>query len=168
MPLHDESNRSVWLYSHSLAAIALCEAYGMTQDALLREPAQKSIDFIVAGRRTSDPVQGWEFEERRIDIDTPWETAIKKMFYRPSTFKVRDAFDLAAVVDRDGARLRPHQLLAGVGALVVSRREPVMRSFTLVVAGASNWASAGRPEAQRSARMTSGCLGVAGMVDPPP
>jgi hypothetical protein len=28
VPLDDESNRSVWLYSHSLAAIALCEAYG--------------------------------------------------------------------------------------------------------------------------------------------
>ena len=32
VPLDDDSNRSVWLYSHSLAAIALCEAYGMTQD----------------------------------------------------------------------------------------------------------------------------------------
>jgi hypothetical protein len=66
------------------------------------------IDFIVAGRRTSDPVQGWEFEGARIDIDTPWETAVKKMFYRPSTFKVRDAFDLAAVVDRHGTELRSH------------------------------------------------------------
>lgn len=66
------------------------------------------INFIVAGRRTSDPVQGWEFEGRRIDIDTPWETAIKKMFYRPSTFKVRDAFDLAAVVDHHAKELRSH------------------------------------------------------------
>ena len=69
------------------------------------------INFIVTGRRTSDPVQGWEFEGRRIDIDTPWETAVKKMFYRPSTFKVRDAFDLAAVVDRHGTELRS-QLIA--------------------------------------------------------
>ena len=44
----------------------------------------------------------------RIDIDTPWETAVKKMFYRPSAFKVRDAFDLAAVVDRHGLELRSH------------------------------------------------------------
>jgi hypothetical protein len=50
VPLDDESNRSVWLYSHSLAAIALCEAYGMTQDPELKEPAQKAIDFIVASQ----------------------------------------------------------------------------------------------------------------------
>ena len=64
------------------------------------------IDFIVAGRRTATPVQPWPFENRKIDIDTPWETAIKKMFYRPSTFKVRDAFDLAAVVDHHAEQLR--------------------------------------------------------------
>ena len=64
------------------------------------------IDFIVAGRRTADPVQSWRFQKRTIDVDTPWETAIKKMFYRPSTFKVRDAFDLAAVIDHHGEPLR--------------------------------------------------------------
>lgn len=64
------------------------------------------IDFILAGRRTADPVQPWNFEGREINIDTPWETAIKKMFYRPSTFKVRDAFDLAAVIDHHGEQLR--------------------------------------------------------------
>jgi hypothetical protein len=70
--------------------------------------ADGEIDFIVASRRTADPVQPWQFEHRTIDIDTPWETAIKKMFYRPSTFKLRDAFDLAAVIDRDGAQLQQH------------------------------------------------------------
>lgn len=64
------------------------------------------IDFILAGRRTADPTQPWTFEGREINIDTPWETAIKKMFHRPSTFKVRDAFDLAAVIDRHGEQLR--------------------------------------------------------------
>jgi Nucleotidyl transferase AbiEii toxin, Type IV TA system len=69
------------------------------------------IDFIVAGRRTTEPVQPWEFEGRAIDIDTPWETAIKKVFYRPSTFKVRDAFDLAAVVDRHAEQFRSHLIV---------------------------------------------------------
>ncbi|MHB8973499.1 MAG: hypothetical protein ACYC3X_29095 [Pirellulaceae bacterium] len=46
--MDDESNRVVQFYSHSIAALALCEAYGMTQDAALREPAQRAINYIVA------------------------------------------------------------------------------------------------------------------------
>ena len=57
--LDDESNRYVWLYSHSIAALALCEAYGMTQDPALRGPAQKAIDFIVASQH--DDRGGWRY-----------------------------------------------------------------------------------------------------------
>lgn len=59
VPLDDDSNRSVWLYSHSLATIAVCEAYGMTQDPELREPAQKAIGFIVTSQ---EPERGgWRY-----------------------------------------------------------------------------------------------------------
>jgi squalene cyclase len=34
------------MYGHAIAAIALCEAYGMTQDPRLRGPAQKALDYI--------------------------------------------------------------------------------------------------------------------------
>ena len=59
VPLDDSSNRSVWLYSHSLATIALCEAYGMTQDPELKEPCQKAIDFIVAAQHPERG--GWRY-----------------------------------------------------------------------------------------------------------
>ena len=58
-PLDDNSNRSVRLYSHGIAALALCEAYGMTQDAELRQPAQKALEFI---EKPQDKVRGgWRY-----------------------------------------------------------------------------------------------------------
>ena len=53
----------VWLYSHGIAAIALCEAYGMTGDPALREPAQRAIGFIVRAQNKS--LGGWRYEPGR-------------------------------------------------------------------------------------------------------
>ncbi len=41
------SDQNVALYSHGIAALALCEAYGMTQDPELKGPAQLCLDYIV-------------------------------------------------------------------------------------------------------------------------
>jgi Nucleotidyl transferase AbiEii toxin, Type IV TA system len=70
------------------------------------EMGSGEIDFISSANRTGTPVQPWEFEGREISIDTPWETAIKKIFYRSSTSKVRDVFDLAAVIEHHGDQLK--------------------------------------------------------------
>ncbi|NIJ40603.1 MULTISPECIES: nucleotidyl transferase AbiEii/AbiGii toxin family protein [Parvibaculum] len=64
------------------------------------------IAFITGGRRTDTPSQAWEFAGRVIDIETPWETATKKMFFRASSLKIRDIFDIAAVIDHHGDELR--------------------------------------------------------------
>lgn len=47
------------MYSHGLAAIALCECYGMTRDADLARPAQLSLNFI---HYAQDPLGGgWRY-----------------------------------------------------------------------------------------------------------
>ncbi len=43
------------MYSQGIATIALCEAYGMTNDAELKPYAQAALDFIV---HAQDPVGG--------------------------------------------------------------------------------------------------------------
>jgi hypothetical protein len=53
------SDAAMWLYSHGVASLALCEAYGMTQDPELKEPTQKALDFIVAGQHKSRG--GWRY-----------------------------------------------------------------------------------------------------------
>jgi hypothetical protein len=46
------------MYGHGLAAIAMCEAYGMTQDPALRRPAQMGINFIVTAQHEAG---GWRY-----------------------------------------------------------------------------------------------------------
>lgn len=51
------------LYSHGLAAIALCESYAMTNDPALLQPAQMSLNYIVYAQ---DPVGGgWRYTPKQ-------------------------------------------------------------------------------------------------------
>lgn len=55
----DESNQYARLYSHGIAALALSEAYGITQDPRLKEPAQRALDYIM---QTQDKaLGGWRY-----------------------------------------------------------------------------------------------------------
>ncbi|MGO9114022.1 MAG: hypothetical protein ACLP9L_32805 [Thermoguttaceae bacterium] len=81
-------------YSQGIATMALCEAYGMTQDRELREPAQKAIDYIVKSQdsrrggwryRPQDgsdtSVTGWQLmalkSARMAGLEVPEETLRK-------------------------------------------------------------------------------------------
>ena len=57
------------MYSHGIAAIALCEAYAMTRDRGLRGPAQAAVNFICYAQ---DPVGGgWRYQPR-----SPGDTSV--------------------------------------------------------------------------------------------
>jgi RNA polymerase sigma factor (sigma-70 family) len=51
------------MYTNALATMALCEAYGLTADPALREPAQRAVDYSV---RAQDPqLGGWRYRPRQ-------------------------------------------------------------------------------------------------------
>jgi hypothetical protein len=49
------------MYSHGLATIAVCEAYGMTSDPSLQRSAQRAINFIVSAQSDNG---GWRYTPR--------------------------------------------------------------------------------------------------------
>ncbi len=62
--LHDwtEEGRQTSFYAHGQATIALCEAYAMTRDSALLEPAQKALGYIYESQH---PVSGgWKYRPR--------------------------------------------------------------------------------------------------------
>lgn len=56
--LRVDSRGQSGMYAHGQGAIVLCEAYAMTGDEMLREPAQRSIEFIVDAQH---PAGGWRY-----------------------------------------------------------------------------------------------------------
>ena len=61
-------NGQTWMYSHGIAAIALCEAYGMTGDPRLMEPAERALAFIVEAQIEKDG--GWRYRPNDSGSDT--------------------------------------------------------------------------------------------------
>jgi hypothetical protein len=48
-----------FMYSHAIGSMALCEAYGLSQDPRLKQPAQRAIRFIVEAQDPSSG--GWRY-----------------------------------------------------------------------------------------------------------
>jgi hypothetical protein len=56
------------MYTHAIATIAICEAYGLSSDPRLKPSAQKAINFIVGAQ---DPTGGgWRYAPRQSPGDT--------------------------------------------------------------------------------------------------
>lgn len=63
VPSDKKSNSSCRLYSHGIAALALTEAYGMTQDLQIKSAAQRALDYIAESQDSRKG--GWRY------FDTP-------------------------------------------------------------------------------------------------
>lgn len=50
---------TAYLYSHAIAAMALCEAYGLSRDPRLKKPAQRAVQFIANAQSPVDG--GWRY-----------------------------------------------------------------------------------------------------------
>jgi hypothetical protein len=58
---------SKYMYNHSIASLALCEAFALTQDDAYKESAQKSINFLQIAQ---NPGKAWRYKAQCGDNDT--------------------------------------------------------------------------------------------------
>ena len=58
-----------YLYSHAIASMALCEAYGLSRDPRLKAPARRALDFIIEAQNTEGG--GW-----RVRPGQPGDTSV--------------------------------------------------------------------------------------------
>lgn len=60
---HQDYGRAPHYFAHSMATIAICEAYALTGDAELREPAERAVAFLI---RSQHPTKGgWGYMSLR-------------------------------------------------------------------------------------------------------
>lgn len=68
--------------------------------------AKGEIDFVAAGSLTPKPFLRERHFERDINVETSAEIVGKKLWFRAESFKARDLYDLATVIERDPGALR--------------------------------------------------------------
>jgi hypothetical protein len=94
------------MYGHALAAIVLCEAYGLTQDPVLRRPAQMAVNYIIASQHEAGgwrygpgqpgdmSVTGWQVmalkSGQMAGLDVPVVTLVKSQRFLDSLNSTRD------------------------------------------------------------------------------
>jgi hypothetical protein len=55
------------MYAHGIASIAMCEAYGVTMDPMLKVPAQRAVKFIIDSQNATG---GWDYASKGPTADT--------------------------------------------------------------------------------------------------
>lgn len=68
----DERGRQTAYYAHSMATLAMCEAYALTGDRQYRQPVERALEFLL---RSQQPRQGgWKYMPQ--DIDTEGDLSV--------------------------------------------------------------------------------------------
>ena len=86
------------------------------------ERPEGAIDFLVAAQRTSSASRSYDFDGRRIAVETPAEILAKKLHFRGSRLLVRDIFDLLALCE-----LEPGSLASAAAASPEGTRRAIDR-----------------------------------------
>jgi hypothetical protein len=60
-------NAQKYMYNHTICALAIAEAYGLTGSNLFKEQAQRAIDFVIAAQ---NPGKGWRYSYKCGDNDS--------------------------------------------------------------------------------------------------
>ncbi|HLF93644.1 MAG TPA: prenyltransferase/squalene oxidase repeat-containing protein [Planctomycetota bacterium] len=71
-------NAHKYMYNHTICALALTEAFGLTGSNLFRDQAQKAVDFVIAAQ---NPGMGWRYSYKCGDNDssvTGWAVMVLK------------------------------------------------------------------------------------------
>lgn len=111
---HDELGRQTAYYAHSQATIALCEAYAMTGDRELLDPAEKGIRWLLKSQQPT--MGGWKYQPQDdttvADLSvTGWalmalHTARMARIDFPNESFERGSLFLDEVSERGGARYK--------------------------------------------------------------
>jgi hypothetical protein len=112
-----------YMYSHAIGTMALCEAYGMTQDARLEGPARMAVEFIIEAQNSV--TGGWRYAPGQ-DGDTSvfgWQI-----------FAFRSAVIAGIIVPKGVLEAASHYLdLAGDGDGVTYGYKPGQRVGDIVM-----------------------------------
>ncbi|HHW41350.1 MAG TPA: nucleotidyl transferase AbiEii/AbiGii toxin family protein [Syntrophomonadaceae bacterium] len=101
----------------------------------LRFP-EGEIDFIIAPHLTQGCCEIKEIAGRSVQVETPEEIVLKKLFYRAETLKIRDVVDTAAVFEkRRGQLLENASLLASRIESLKRRWEKLKKSYCREASG---------------------------------
>jgi hypothetical protein len=127
-----------WIYNHAIAATAMCEAFAVTRDNLLKQPAQKAVDYIL---RAQNPGYGWKYEPRDGKNDTSvtgWMVLALKAAQMGKLNVPKSAFDgaiawfdrVTRVSDGKVGYMRP----GDIGARLMSRPPDMFKSLPTMTA----------------------------------